>query len=660
MKKILISGISGFVGSHLAEYLLKQNKTDIYGTIRWRSRMDNIESIKDKIHLIDTDIKDAHSMQNVIDESYPDFIFHLAAQSFVPTSWHAPAETLSTNIIGNVNLLEAIRKSDCNPVIHIAGSSEEYGMVYPNEVPIKETNPLRPMSPYGVSKVTQDLLSRQYFMSYGLKVVVTRAFNHSISKWSPVIIRDDESGIIDIKYISEMRQKQRVGGYLSGELIEDVQRWNLKRYNLSVWSDNGWKKLKSISCHPIRNNKLLKIATRAAIYDVTDNHSILDEKGKEKNAGKSQIGDKIKQSALPIVEIMDIPEDLAWFYGFFVAEGDMSGGRFGVSNTNKNLLEKCRDIMLKYFGKYSIMEKNEGCVCRLYMRRSTKIAKFLRSDFYASDKNKRVPIAILNAGEKAKLAFLDGFNYGDGLIGGYNSEDKFKSFKTVSPILAMGLCYLIENTTKQRYTICIEQREEKIYYAINLNSRYNNTWGVHLKKPQNEIVKIIEMPYSEEVWDFETENNHFHCGIGKGIVHNTGARRGEVFVTSNFAKQVAEIEKGIKEPIIYVGNLTAQRDWTDVRDVVRAYWLAVTKCEYGEVYNICSGKTRTVQSVLNMLLKMSEKDITVKQDPSRMRPSDVEILQGDYSKFKKKTGWKPEIPFEKTMRDLLDFWRSNV
>ena len=316
-KRVLVIGISGFVGSHLAEYLLNEG-LEVYGIIRWRSRMDNIKHLKDKLHLFEADIKDAHSMQTAVDETQPDYIFHLAAQSFVPASWNAPAETLTTNIVGNVNLLEAIRKSNCDPIIQIAGSSEEYGMVHPDEVPIKETNPLRPMSPYGVSKVAQDLLSRQYYLSYGIKTVVTRAFNH------------------------------------------------------------------------------------------------------------------------------------------------------------------------------------------------------------------------------------------------------------------------------------------------------------------------------------------------------TGPRRGDVFVTSNFSKQIAEIEKGLIEPIMYVGNLNAKRDFSDVRDVVRAYWLAATKCEYGDVYNICSERVRTIQSVLDLLLSVTNKNIEIKKDPARMRPSDVEILQGDCSKFREKTGWKTEIPFEKTMEDLLNYWRERV
>ena len=314
---ILITGISGFVGSHLAEFLLERGM-DVYGTIRGRSKLDNIKHIETKIGLIETDIKDAYSMQKTIDDVEPDYIFHLAAQSFVPTSWKAPSETVVTNILGALNLFEAVRNSNLDPKIQVAGSSEEYGKVFPDELPIKENNPLRPLSPYAVSKVATDLLGYQYHQSYGLKIVRTRAFNH------------------------------------------------------------------------------------------------------------------------------------------------------------------------------------------------------------------------------------------------------------------------------------------------------------------------------------------------------TGPRRGEPFVTSNFAKQVAEIEKGLKPPVIYVGNLNAQRDFTDVRDIVNAYWLSVQKCEFGELYNICTGVARKIQSVRDLVLSMTDVMIEVKPDPERMRPSNVEILLCDCSKFRQRTGWKPKTAFEDTMRDLLDYWRELV
>jgi GDP-4-dehydro-6-deoxy-D-mannose reductase len=315
--RTFITGITGFVGSHLAEYLLSLNH-QVFGIYRWRSRTENIEHLMDKINLFECDLRDGTSVRRVIGEVKPELCFHLAAQSYVLMSWRAPAETLSTNIIGEINLLEAIREAGLDPLIHVAGSSEEYGRAYPEELPIKEENPLRPLSPYGVSKVAQDLLGYQYFQSYRLRVVRTRAFNH------------------------------------------------------------------------------------------------------------------------------------------------------------------------------------------------------------------------------------------------------------------------------------------------------------------------------------------------------TGPRRGEVFATSNFARQTALIEKGLQEPVIRVGNLEAVRDFTDVRDVVRAYYLALLKGEPGEVYNICQGEGHKIKEILEMLIELSRVDIEVKPDPARMRPSDVELLIGDSSKFRMRTGWQPQIALRQTLQDLLDYWRARV
>lgn len=319
--KALITGITGFAGSHLAEYLLADHPdVEIFGTYRWRSRMENLEHLGkllgNKVRLVECELRDPSSVRWALDQSRPDVIFHLAAQSFVPSSWTGPSDTINSNITGQVNLFEAIRDLGLDPVVQIACSSEEYGMVLPDEVPIKETNPLRPLSPYAVSKVGQDLLGYQYFKSYGLKAVRTRGFNH------------------------------------------------------------------------------------------------------------------------------------------------------------------------------------------------------------------------------------------------------------------------------------------------------------------------------------------------------TGPRRGDVFVTSNFARQVARIELGLNDPVIRVGNLDAVRDFTDVRDMVRGYWLAVTKARPGEVYNIATGDGLTIRELLDRLVAMAEVEVRVETDPDRLRPSDVEILIGDSSKFRADTGWEPQIPFEQTLRDTLDYWRE--
>jgi GDP-4-dehydro-6-deoxy-D-mannose reductase len=143
--------------------------------------------------------------------------------------------------------------------------------------------------------------------------------------------------------------------------------------------------------------------------------------------------------------------------------------------------------------------------------------------------------------------------------------------------------------------------------------------------------------------------------------NHEGPRRGDVFVTSNFAKQVAEIEVGLRKNVIFVGDLTPRRDYSDVRDIVRGYWMLLEHGEPGEVYNLCSGRVWSIQQVLDFYLAQSRvKDISIEVDPDRLRPSDVMVLEGDSSKIHSALGWRAEIPFQHTLTDLLDFWRRRV
>lgn len=202
-KNILITGISGFVGSYLAKYLIGSG-ANVYGLIRWRTVYTPIKNLVDRgIHnevgLINGDLTDISTLAHALDVSKPDIVFHLGAQSYIPRSFINPIETMKINVLGTQNLLEAIRIKDFDLKIIYAGSSEEYGLViwsnrqyqrvkekykvlFPEpkeipEIPINETNPLRPMSPYAVSKVACDYLMRNYYSSYGMKTIVARGFN---------------------------------------------------------------------------------------------------------------------------------------------------------------------------------------------------------------------------------------------------------------------------------------------------------------------------------------------------------------------------------------------------------------------------------------------------------------------------------------------------
>jgi GDP-mannose 4,6-dehydratase len=317
--KVLITGITGMVGSHLADYILDNHPSvGVHGLIRWRSPLDNIPHILSRVTLHQADLRDLNSLVVLLNKVKPDWIFHLAAQSYVKSSFDAPADTIHTNVIGTVNLLDAVRITGIDPKTHICSSSEVYGQVTEDEIPIRETNPFRPASPYAVSKVGEDMIGLQYSLSYGIKTVRTRMFTH------------------------------------------------------------------------------------------------------------------------------------------------------------------------------------------------------------------------------------------------------------------------------------------------------------------------------------------------------TGPRRGDIFAESAFAKQIAEIEAGLRPNPMKVGNLDSVRTFADVRDAVRAYWLLLEKCPPGEVYNIGGNRTMTIGEMLEILKSMARCKIEHEVDPALLRPSDVTLQIPDISKFQAATGWQPEIPLEVTLRDLLEYHRNRI
>lgn len=183
--KALITGITGMVGSHLADFLLKNTNWDIYGVCRWRSPLDNVNHLIERVNNGDrvffdyADLNDQISLIKVINKVRPDYIFHLAAQSYPKTSFDAPIDTLNTNILGTCRLLEAVKLTGINPVIHICSSSEVFGRVSKDKLPINEEVNFHPASPYAISKVGTDLLGRYYAEAYGLKTVSTRMFTHT-------------------------------------------------------------------------------------------------------------------------------------------------------------------------------------------------------------------------------------------------------------------------------------------------------------------------------------------------------------------------------------------------------------------------------------------------------------------------------------------------
>jgi GDP-4-dehydro-6-deoxy-D-mannose reductase len=172
-KRCLITGCGGFMGSYLADFLLETGMI-IYGTVHQESA--NIDHIKNSLTILKCDMRDKESVESTVAEANPDFVFHLAAQSLPVQSWLDPEKTFRVNVSGTIYLLESIRKLGIDPIIEVACSSAEYEPCNENTLPIKEINKLQPSSPYGVSKLAEDMFARLYWQAYGVKIIRLRPF----------------------------------------------------------------------------------------------------------------------------------------------------------------------------------------------------------------------------------------------------------------------------------------------------------------------------------------------------------------------------------------------------------------------------------------------------------------------------------------------------
>jgi len=229
MTTALITGITGMVGSHLADYLLERTDWDVVGLQRWRSPLDNIGHLLeranrgDRLKLVYGDLRDTLSIDMVISKTKPDYVFHLAAQSFPRTSFEAPLDTLDTNIQGTTRVLEAIRKHCPNAIVHICSSSEIYGRVLKEKLPIDEECSFHPASPYAISKVGTDLVGRFFAEAYGMTVLTTRMFTHTGPRRGDVFAESSFAKQIALAEARFIEPTIRVGNLKSLRTIADVR-----------------------------------------------------------------------------------------------------------------------------------------------------------------------------------------------------------------------------------------------------------------------------------------------------------------------------------------------------------------------------------------------------------------------------------------------------
>lgn len=229
MTTALITGISGMVGSHLADYLIENTDWKIVGLIRWRSPLDNISHLvpsantDGRISFVYGDLRDTLSIEKAVQDSQPDYVFHLAAQSFPKTSFDAPLDTLETNVQGTVRVLDAIRRYSPNAVVHVCSSSEIFGRVPASKLPIDEECTFHPASPYAISKVGTDLVGRYYAEAYKMTVITTRMFTHTGPRRGDVFAESSFAKQIALAEVGFIDPVVKVGNLKSLRTVADVR-----------------------------------------------------------------------------------------------------------------------------------------------------------------------------------------------------------------------------------------------------------------------------------------------------------------------------------------------------------------------------------------------------------------------------------------------------
>ena len=186
--RALITGVAGFAGSHLAEHCLAQSGVQVIGLVRQRARLGHVTHLSGRIEIVEADLRDGEATAAAVTAAAPDVVFHLAGQAAVPRAFDDPVGTLLDNVVGQLHVIQALLRRRPQARLLVVGSGAEYGLVRPEESPVGETVALRPTDPYAVSKVTQDLLGYQYFVSHGLQAVRVRPFNHTGPRQSDVFV----------------------------------------------------------------------------------------------------------------------------------------------------------------------------------------------------------------------------------------------------------------------------------------------------------------------------------------------------------------------------------------------------------------------------------------------------------------------------------------
>jgi GDPmannose 4,6-dehydratase len=674
MEKIaLITGITGQDGSYLSEFLLEKGYI-VHGVIRRTStfntdRIDHLyldpHNKRARLFLHYGDLTDGTTLRRILEEVQPVEIYNLGSQSHVRVSFDSPEYTVDSVGLGTLRLLEAVRDYQKRTGIEVrfyqAGSSEMFGLV--QEIPQRETTPFYPRSPYACAKVYAHWQTLNYRESYQLFACNGILFNHEcVTGDTPVFIR--KNGLIDLVPIADLvpHRTDGIHGHRYTTELASEDRFE-------VWDANGWTEVTCTTAtwnnSKNKANKVVhRIAARGAVYHTTSDHVVfvkVEDQAQEKPTGEVKVGDTLALIDLPLSpDQIDLTESEAWLLGIIAAEGYVSEeGKIQVTNQDLQLLERVANTWRKVAGgdtSRNIVPSgfpNGRDVTQLNLIGSREYGRYLRQSLYSRYGDKRIPKRVLNASKSVQLAFLEGFNAGNGLKSTPCTYE-FQGFKTASSVMAAGLYWLAITVLEQRAIICVEQRENHTYYQINLNSPHvQGNKGQQLQKPLAEVVKAEPIAYDSWLFDFATVSGTFHAGIGQGWIHNS-PRRGETFVTRKITRAIARITAK-KQHKLYLGNLDAKRDWGYAKDYVKAMWLMLQQNQPDD-YVIATGETHSVKEFLELAfsyVNLNWHDY-VEFDERYLRPTEVELLIGDATKAREKLGWQPSVSFEELVKLMVD------
>jgi GDPmannose 4,6-dehydratase len=659
----LITGITGQDGSYLAEFLLEKGY-EVFGTVRRTSRLhdENIHHLLDRVTLLDADLVDQQSITQAIQVARPDEVYNLAAMSFVGVSFKQPIATVEYTGASVVRVLEAVRQAQWPIRFYQASTSEMFGKV--QTVPQNEATPFYPRSPYAASKLFGHWTTVNYRESYSMFACSGILFNHEcVTAETPVIIR--RNGMIDIVPIEDV-VPHRIDPHTATRFTTEPQPDN----DLEVWDASGWARVTCMTAtwndNEKKPNKIVhRIAARGSLFHATSDHVVFASHNgdiAEKPAGEIAVGDSLRLMPLPAATSeITLTEDEAWLLGIITAEGWVNEeGRIHVANQDLQLLDQVAACWRRVTGGTSSRYVAESGfetgepVTQLRLTGARGYARNIWESLYTRLGSKRVPRRILNADRDTQLAFLRGYNAGDGLKSTPCTYE-FQGFKTNSAALAAGLYWLAVTTLDQRAIICAEDRNDKTYYQINLNApNVPGNKGQHLLRPLEEVVKAHPIEYHGWLFDLATTTGTFHAGIGQGWIHNS-PRRGKEFVTRKITQAVARIKLGLQSSLA-LGNLNARRDWGYAGDYVEAMWLMLQQ-DTPDDYVIATGESHSVEEFVQAAFKrvgIEDWQRYVVVDQQFMRPAEVDYLLGDAAKARRQLGWQPRMTFDDLVATMVD------